>query len=469
MTTHDLVTKATYSPEDNKLRIYCVPDERFDAETYDKVKEAKFRWAPMQKLWFAHWSPRAEDLCIELAGDIHPEETTLIERAEAKAERLKALAEKRAQDATGFARAAQRLAEGLGNQPVLSGHHSQRKMEKTKNQAEANEARADKATQAVRYWNWKMMGALQHAERKNASGVVFRRIQTLLTDLRKQQSFLNNGARGLELWNIAKGKAEPKAKFAVAHKIANYRWDLTLADTMDHLRECLDDDQEIINPERVDEIIQNNIDAAQRRFDNENTRRRVIHILNRLEYERAQFGDVPLFSGQLRPTQIQVFLRTHGAEKPKAEKTDYGISVECDLPLPAHIGEGRTLELSNEEWCELMQDVGYDVPAEKPKKPSILNLDSEQVSHVKVNHYRRVEALEVVPMTKAEYSAIYKDYRGTRLSECGQFRVKMCKDPRTNSSADHWTREWVIAHLTDSKVHKLPESESLIFKETANA
>ncbi len=35
---------ATYSPEDNKLRLYA--SERLDAETYAKVKKAGFSWAP---------------------------------------------------------------------------------------------------------------------------------------------------------------------------------------------------------------------------------------------------------------------------------------------------------------------------------------------------------------------------------------------------------------------------------------
>lgn len=469
MQKHDLVTKATYSPEDNKLRIYCVPEERFDTETYEQVKDARFRWAPIQKLWFAHWSPKAEDLCIALAGDIEPEEKTLVERSEAKAERLKALAEKRANDAIGFARAAQQLSSEMGNQPVLLGHHSQRKIEKNKERVERNQEKSEKAASAVRYWNWKMMGAIHHAERKNRWDVVARRIQTLLTDLRKQQSFLNDGAKTIEFWTMAKGKADPKAKFAMAYKIANYRWDLSINDCYSALRECLSEDNEIINQERIDQIIDENIRLGERRFNNQNTRRRVIHLLNRLEYERAQLGEVSKFSGQLRPTQIQVFLRTHGAEKPKAEKTDYGIAVECDTPLPVHIGEGSTLELSNDEWCSLMQEVGYEVPAEKPKKPSILNLSSEKVERIKVNHYRRVEALEVVPLTKAEYSKVYKDYRGTRLSECGTFRVKICHDPRPAFGEAPYGRDWVIAHLTDSKEHKLPDSESLILKEPVNA
>jgi len=40
---------ATYSPEDNKLRLSA--STRLDAETYARVKEAGFIWAPKQGIF----------------------------------------------------------------------------------------------------------------------------------------------------------------------------------------------------------------------------------------------------------------------------------------------------------------------------------------------------------------------------------------------------------------------------------
>ncbi|MEY9237736.1 hypothetical protein ABIF78_010117 [Bradyrhizobium japonicum] len=58
---------ATYSPDDNKLRLY--PAHRLDAEEYARVKAAGFKWAPRQELFVKpSWSPEAEDLLTELAG-----------------------------------------------------------------------------------------------------------------------------------------------------------------------------------------------------------------------------------------------------------------------------------------------------------------------------------------------------------------------------------------------------------------
>lgn len=71
-----MIIDATYSAEDNKLRLYC--SERLDSDLYSRVKEAGFKWAPKQDLFVApRWTPAREDLCLELAGDISAEQSTL--------------------------------------------------------------------------------------------------------------------------------------------------------------------------------------------------------------------------------------------------------------------------------------------------------------------------------------------------------------------------------------------------------
>jgi hypothetical protein len=78
---------ATYSPEDNKLRLYSVT--RLDTETYQRVRAAGFIWAPKQELFVAPmWTPAREDLLIELCGEIGDEDTSLVERAKERAERF---------------------------------------------------------------------------------------------------------------------------------------------------------------------------------------------------------------------------------------------------------------------------------------------------------------------------------------------------------------------------------------------
>ena len=54
---------ATYSPDDNKLRL--TSGSRLDRATYDRVKEAGFRWAPKLEQFIAPmWTPLRADLCV---------------------------------------------------------------------------------------------------------------------------------------------------------------------------------------------------------------------------------------------------------------------------------------------------------------------------------------------------------------------------------------------------------------------
>jgi hypothetical protein len=55
---------ATYSPKDNKLRLYS--STRLARELYARVRGAGFIYAPKQELFVAPmWTPEREDLLIE--------------------------------------------------------------------------------------------------------------------------------------------------------------------------------------------------------------------------------------------------------------------------------------------------------------------------------------------------------------------------------------------------------------------
>jgi len=89
---------ATYSPDDNKLRFY--PRARLSADDYARIKAAGFSWAPKQELFVAGmWMPGREDLLTEWCGEVGDEDTSLVDRAEERAERFDEYSEKRAADA----------------------------------------------------------------------------------------------------------------------------------------------------------------------------------------------------------------------------------------------------------------------------------------------------------------------------------------------------------------------------------
>jgi Domain of unknown function (DUF3560) len=137
---------ATYSPEDNKLRLYSVT--RLDSETYARVKAAGFSWAPKQELFVAPaWTPSREDLLIELCGEVGDEDTSLVVRAEERAERFSDYSDNRAEDAEQAREAVAAIADHIPlGQPILVGHHSERHARKDAERIENGMRRA------VRMW-----------------------------------------------------------------------------------------------------------------------------------------------------------------------------------------------------------------------------------------------------------------------------------------------------------------------------
>nr|AVI43822.1 hypothetical protein [Klebsiella pneumoniae] len=54
--------RATYSPDDNKLRLYA--SLRLDEETYSLINKAGFRWAPKQELLWRQPTPGGRMSCF---------------------------------------------------------------------------------------------------------------------------------------------------------------------------------------------------------------------------------------------------------------------------------------------------------------------------------------------------------------------------------------------------------------------
>ena len=444
---------ATYSAEDNKLRLYA--SDRLDHELYCRVKDMGFKWAPKQELFVAPmWTPAREDFCIELAGEITAEQTTLVERAEAKAERLDSLAIKRAGDSSSYHAAANRIAERFAyGQPILVGHHSERKARKDQERMHSAMDRAIKAQEAVSYWGYRAEGVERHANRKAAPGVRARRIKTLLADLRERQRDLNHANLCLKLWQKIDSKKDTEKYSDMVKYYAGAH--LKTGSTTPYLKDSsywsLLEKGEIT----IDEVVENCIRHFEYCSSDPITLRWINHMLNRLDFERSELGPVVRFTGTITPVILQTFCRTHGADKPKATKSEKGFSVSSAVPLPLHIAEGTEIDLSADEWRDLMESVGYEVPAAKPKAPAILNF---KCASIEAAMYGRVNTYPQIEMTKAEYSKINGDYRGVRLSQCGQFRFKTCLAHKIGGGL-------VSVFLTDSKVHEAPESTAVSYEE----
>src|SRR5277367_3161860 len=193
---------ATYSPEDNKLRLYS--STRLDREVYARVRGAGFIYAPKQELFVAPmWTPEREDLLIELCGEIDDEDTSLVERAEERADRFVDYKDKRISDAERTHEAVSRIADNIPlGQPILIGHHSERHARKDAERIENGMRKTVKMWHTAKYWEDRAKGALRHAKYKEIPGVRHRRIKGLEADLRRyQNSFTPDSKTKPQMWD----------------------------------------------------------------------------------------------------------------------------------------------------------------------------------------------------------------------------------------------------------------------------
>lgn len=175
---------ATYSPEDNKLRLSSLA--RLDKETYTRVREAGFKWAPKQEIFVAPmWTPEREDLLIELCGEIGDEDTSLMERQEQRAERFEEYSDNRRAEAEAAHRAVHAIADGIPfGQPILVGHHSEKHARRDAEKIENGMRKAVKMWEISTYWTQRAASAIRHAKYKELPAVRARRIKGLESDIR---------------------------------------------------------------------------------------------------------------------------------------------------------------------------------------------------------------------------------------------------------------------------------------------
>lgn len=284
--------RATYSPDDNKLRLYAA--SRLDPETYKKVHDAGFRWAPKQALFVAPaWTPGREDVLLSLAGEIEDEDSTLAERQEARAERFTGYSGKRASESAQALDEVERLAAMIPpGQPILVGHHSERRARRDAQRIENGMKRAVMLFERAEYWEERARSALLHAKYKERPDVRWRRIKKIEADLRKAEKTIAQSQKYLTMWR-AESLDLNMAKLISSHDHISACFPLDTyprpAEKSQYegsrsLWSALDDD--IITTEQAREIA---IRCHERQIQHQ--QRWVNHYQNRLIYERAMLDE----------------------------------------------------------------------------------------------------------------------------------------------------------------------------------
>lgn len=290
---------ATYSPDDNKLRLYA--SSRLDAETFARVKAAGFKWAPKQDLFVAPaWSPSREDLLIELAGEIEDEDKSLVARAEERAERFEDYSDKRAAEAAQTSKAVDQIAERFwGGQPILVGHHSEKRARKDQERIHNGMRKAIKLWDQSGYWKSRAAGSLAAAKYKELPAVRARRIKKIESDLRKTEKAKATNLRELAAWEKIRGINDPDRQHKAALMVANHSgyWSMSFP-LADFPRDPPASQYEgpmgiwsaldggVITAPKACEIIIPKLINSLPRLD-----RWIAHYENRLAYERAMLAE----------------------------------------------------------------------------------------------------------------------------------------------------------------------------------
>jgi protein-L-isoaspartate O-methyltransferase len=287
---------ATYSPDDNKLRLYA--SQRLDAETYARAKALGFKWAPKQDLFFAPmWTPQREDFLTELAGEIDDEDSSLVDRAEERAERFEDYSEKRLAEAKRAEKAVAAIADGIPlGQPILVGHHSERRARKDAERIENGMRKAVKLWKTSTYWTDRAAGAIHAAKYKERPDVRGRRIKGLESDLRKEQKNKKEAEAKLAFWSLESLTLAQAKHFSNSNSfyVARKEGDAP----GEHFREtawgALDklekgEPSTVFAPRTLEEVIEQGRKLYPRVIAG--AERWIEHFQNRLAYERAMLAE----------------------------------------------------------------------------------------------------------------------------------------------------------------------------------
>lgn len=169
--------RATYSPEDNKLRLYV---GRVPKEQYLALRAEGWTTTPKQNCDFvATWTPRRRDTAMSYAGIIEDEDMGPDERAADRAERFGGYLQKRLTEATGHA-------ANYEAGPQAHGFQSQERAERAAQRHDRIADRACDAWSKAEYWQRRTAGVIAHALYVSSPSVRMGRIKTIEADLRRE-------------------------------------------------------------------------------------------------------------------------------------------------------------------------------------------------------------------------------------------------------------------------------------------
>lgn len=395
MTTYS----ATFSPDDGKLRLYA--SSRLDSETYAEAKRLGFRWAPKQDLFFAQsWTPAREDFLIKLAGEVGDEDTSLVERAEERAERFEDYGDKRAAEAEAAREAVDMIADNIPlGQPILIGHHSERHARRDAEKIQNGMRKAIRLWETSGYWRARAEGAIRHAKYKELPAVRHRRIKTLEAEKRKVERNKADLERRLKLWTAVGNVGDPEKRRDLALRVANDIHDggVKLTDGTDHWSAWSAMTDGKID---ADEVVRQRLENIPKAIPH--WQRWIDHYENRLAYERTMLGE-QIGTGELGPGMGGRFDIKPGGKI--FVKSEWHVVVRVNKATNGEINSVTATAPSVVHWAKTWK---YKVEDIKDYQPPTEEMAAKVKKATKLPPICNYPVEGCVQMTDAEWKALMK-------------------------------------------------------------
>lgn len=376
--------QATYSPEDNKLRLYA--SARLPRELYDRVKAAGFQWAPKQELFVApSWSPAREDFLLELVEEIGDEDYSPEERAADRAERFGEYRDKRTAEAEGRA---DRFEAG----PAAFGHQSRARAERQAARHDRHRTHAVSQWGKAEYWQARTKAVIAHALHKSSAAVRRSRILRLEAEQRKHEKTREEYAARFTAWQTVptlEGADRPgkhvrengyygfqpetvTPALRAAYNLANHSgYSLTeythpRTGKTGSIYDLITDDTDPVSPAEAAALWMEN--AADPADPESNSARWSDHYANRLAYERAMLAEEggTAADADMEPGGWIGRHQIHAVNRSPVTKKV--VSVKLMAPKPYYRGEGPaplTLQSFN---VERLPEGAYRAPTDEERE-----------------------------------------------------------------------------------------------------
>ncbi len=205
--------QGTYSPEDNKLRLYS--SSRFGDDLKQRIKKAGFRWASKQSLWVAPaWSVACENLLLELCGEIEDEDYSPEDRSADRAERFGDYRDKRRGEAGGHA-------DAFDAGPACHGYQSADRAARVARRHDRQRGNAVSQWSKAEYWQERTTAVIRHALYKASASVRRGRILRIEAEQRKHDKETQNAIKRHDAWTKVAAEPDEKKAFSAAYQLSN--------------------------------------------------------------------------------------------------------------------------------------------------------------------------------------------------------------------------------------------------------